>query len=146
MIAPPAVQAQIAEFLRGEAAQHGRGGAWRARQRARRTERAPYRLQNITWREFEASLGRLWGGGLVITPDASGNSATVRLASDPSRQVVLQIDRQANEIQFPAAGDVSRSWRQVSARSGSFARGAGTATQLVPLRAPIRSRSSRQSP
>lgn len=125
VIAPPTMQTQVAAFLQADAVTPAAAGG---------TRLDPYRLQNISWRDFEASLVRLWGNGLVITPDASGRLATVHLASDPARQAVLQIDRQTHEVLFPGAADASRSWRQVTAALDRSPTARGMTTQLVPLR------------
>ncbi len=132
VIAPAALQDQVAQYVRQEAA--GAFGAGQGSGQAAVDRVPPYRLQQITWRDFEASLERLWGAGLVVTADAAGTSAVVAVASDPSRQAVLQIDRRANEIRFPAGGSVSQSWRQVVAALDRSPGTSEVATQLVPLR------------
>ena len=136
VIASPTLQAQIAAFVRGQT--NAAGTCWRTpllSGTAASSQRVPpYHLQNITWRDCESSLQRLWGNGLVITPDAAGASATVHLAADPARQTLLQINRQTNEIHFPLADETSRSWRQVVAALDRSPTAPGAATQLVPLR------------
>jgi len=128
VIASAGLQPRIAQYVRAQvstaAAAPAPGSATRV---------PPYHLQNVTWQDFEQALTRLWGHALVITPDAAGAAATVTVANDPARQAVLQIDRRTNDVQFPVAGEVSQSWRQVTAALDRSPSGAN-ATQLVALR------------
>jgi type II secretion system protein D len=133
VIAPEDVHRQIVEFLRGTpGALVGDRPLGVRRVPGATTPR--YRMQNITWREFERSLRSLWGNNLIITQDAAGEVSLVRMAEDPESLPILRIHRQTNEVSFASDTQTNRSWRQIAIALDRAQGSRGATTQLVPLR------------
>lgn len=71
-----------------------------------------YRLQNITYREFEADLFRTWGKRLVVQSTGTGTQLVVILPTPNEVEASLMIDRGTNVVRFDGPQEVVESWRK----------------------------------
>ncbi len=94
---------------------------------------APYRLANMTWREFEASLGQLLGGRIQTEAARNGEQVVVRLATPEGLQAVIRVDRPANQILFERTTQAA-AWRQLAVALDTAKVSAPGELQMVPLR------------
>ena len=111
VMAPPSIQREIAERFTTNLGQPA-GRAADAPPQQRGPQPGPgHRLQNISWRELEDDLRRVWRGTVHVIVDGSGEGeiATAIMDSIP----VLRIDRRHNHVTFPGTEEASKTWRQV---------------------------------
>ncbi len=132
IVASDAVHRQIGAYL-----QQGSGAPANVvsneLRRVPRVSAPRYKLQNITWREFERSLRSLWRESLAITPDAAGEVSSVYAADDPHGMPILRVNHLTNEISFAADEASNKSWRQIAIALDRAQSTRGGTTQLVPL-------------
>ncbi len=133
IVASDDVHQQIGAYLR-QAGSTSPNLAARELRRVPRVSAQRYRLQNITWREFERSLRSLWGPSLTIAPDATGEVSSVYAADDPHGMPLLRVNHLTNEISFGANGASNRSWRQIAIALDRAQSTRNGTTQLVALR------------
>lgn len=91
-------------------------------------------LQNITWRDLEGELVRLWGDQLVVAKARNGEVINVSVAGENGAQPVIQIDRRAGEVFFTGNGRTNGLWRTVVEAIDSPRDPGQQMTQLVPIR------------
>lgn len=91
-----------------------------------------YQLRNITWRELEGELTRVWGKRLSLTTQANGDVSLLSTLEATGPQPALQIDRRRNWVSFVSPLSSSTLWEQVvqalDQRSGGTADQSGVVT------------------
>jgi general secretion pathway protein D len=138
IVATPQQHAEIAGYIQSNAAaqslfnQPPTGRASTNRQP--RTEPQTYRLQNITWQQFEIRLRQLWGDALNITALNGQQVSVVRKSDDLNAAPIMRINRGANVVEFTDLNALNQPWRQIVAALDRGVDRADATTSLVPLR------------
>lgn len=134
-VAPPEVQREVAAWL----AQNG-GAAANAASAAPAPEQIDpaqrssgrLNLRNISWRDFEDRLFRIWGGRLSAATNAAEDMAQFKIQG-ASGQTMLEIDRRNGQVNINAPGNTANSWLRVLQAIDAAAPPAGQDTRVVPL-------------
>ena len=120
VVAPEGTQRQIAALFQPDQPQPARAGTGHI-------------LRNVSWRDFEDHLRRLWGTQVSFATTRGGEVASVTLTTANGPQTIMQIDRRANMVTFKGDPGVARVWRNLtSAIDKPLA--ANEASYLVSLR------------
>lgn len=140
VIAPPAIQAQIAKQLLGtNLAQQPTVKAPLSpnpAQAAPATDRttASHQLQNINWHQFEEMLRQLWGDRLLLTSQDNGARSLVQMPETGDRQPVMQIDRRRDQLSVAGPKPITDAWIQVARALDAPANSPRKNLQLVPVK------------
>jgi len=70
-------------------------------------------LRNITWRELEDGLGRIWGQRLSRSTNRNGELALISITAGTDVQPVLRIDRRQNTVNYVGPAGLSQTWDRV---------------------------------
>lgn len=132
VVAPDEVQRQIGQTLRpGGATASATPSAAPPAPAVQPSRTAT--LQNISGRELEDSLSRLWGQRLTRTAASDGEVAVLSLASDAGPQPILQVDRRQGSVAFLGSAESVQVWQRVVAALDRPRGGVEQQTDLVPL-------------
>ncbi|MEL6109063.1 MAG: hypothetical protein AAFU85_23910, partial [Planctomycetota bacterium] len=74
-----------------------------------------YRLQNITWREFERDLKQAMGEELPTTTHQNGNLVTYQMTVAPLQGTLVQIDRRQNLVTVKGPEPLLSGWNKLLA-------------------------------
>ena len=136
--APPAIQQQIAQRLRGfqqpqqPRPQQPPAPVQTALPPSNFPKGPPLTLRNTTWRQLEHSLYRIWGGKMSVSTERDGELATLYWSTPRGLQPVLEIDRPKNTFRTLGAPDQGKWWAKVVQALDRPAN-ANSATRLTPL-------------
>jgi type II secretory pathway component GspD/PulD (secretin) len=128
VVAPQDVQNRIAQTLRPAGTTQAVAVAAPA---ARSTDSVT--LQNISGRELEDALTRLWGQRLTRDATNDGDVAALSLASVAGSQPVLQIDRRHDSVAFLGSPESVQVWQRVVGALDRLPGVVEQQTDLVPL-------------
>lgn len=141
VVAPAAVQAEIGRRLRAGDLSAQQAVQLSAPSSTPRRQPTPvavnnqaHTLSNITWRDLEGELVRLWGDQIEVAKVRDGELVNVSLPGANGSQPIMQIDRQAGEVSFTGTARTISMWRTVVEAIDSPAERGGRLTQLVPIR------------
>ena len=90
-------------------------------------------LQNLTSRDLEDRLTRIWGPRLSRTATGDGQVVVVSLLTQAGLQPVLQINHRLDSVSFVGPPDSVSSWRQVIQTLDRSRDAGDQRTDLVPL-------------
>ncbi|MEX2174382.1 MAG: secretin N-terminal domain-containing protein [Pirellulaceae bacterium] len=136
-IAPADVQQEIGRWLAqhgaapqaGPAAAHD-AAAGQALHEPRSSQQLA--LANISWKDLEERLFRIWGSRLSAATNEAGDVARFEIQS-ASGQTTLEVDRRRGQVTINAPGDTAGSWLKVLQAIDAVPLAQGEESQIVPL-------------
>jgi type II secretory pathway component GspD/PulD (secretin) len=129
VVAPEEVHRQVAEFVASLADVPAAAPADPAPRAA--VDTVP--LKNISWRELEDGLRRVWGPRLALVSQGGGDSVTVATVSGSRQQSVMQIDRRRDSVRLLGTPATVQLWRRVIAALDRPRKAIEDDAELMPL-------------
>lgn len=94
---------------------------------------APYVLKNVTWRDMENGLRRLWGANLPIRPNRDGQTVTVTFPGRWNPAPTLQYDERRKTISFQGVPEAQQSLARLVAALDKPDDDANANLQILPV-------------
>lgn len=92
-----------------------------------------HKLNNIGWKQFEATVQSMLGSKLNIRTSPPGEIASIRVPTRSGQGAQLEINRSSNTITIKGDADAQRSWHKIVSLLDQPQRGADERTGIVPV-------------
>ena len=89
-------------------------------------------LQNVNWRQFEASLRSMFGNRVRISSDMNGLIATIELPAAQGSPRQMQLDRRTGRLIISGDDEITHAWLRVARILDAPQAGGEAQTQVVP--------------
>ena len=103
-------------------------------QAEQRVSRQGVRLRNMTWRQLEATVHKLWGKRMSASTQRGEKIATFELPAGRGQKILMHVDRRAGHVEIIGPEDLAVAWARVIAVLDSRPVKADDRTELVPVR------------
>jgi general secretion pathway protein D len=138
VIAPLEIQAEVAAFLTPETPEDAapppsKPVEQRALPPAAERVRGTHPLRNVSARDFELALARIWARRASFTTSHDRRNTYVKVPFGKEGLVALTIDHEQDLVTIDMPRAAQDSWRQVLAAIDSARRAGGTQAELVAL-------------